>query len=108
MLMEQIFIVMAAPYYLASLRDMGFKTFAPWINEDYDIMPDPVERAVAVVTTLKSVLALDDDKFAQLLAQCRPILDHNRAVLTDRLRLEQVINTGVARAIETTWADRNL
>ena len=104
MLMEQIFIVMAAPYYLASLRDMGFKTFAPWINEDYDLMLDPVERALAVVTTLKDILALDDEEFAQLLDHCRPILDHNRAVLTDKGRLEQVINTGVAQAIETTWA----
>ncbi|CAB4241829.1 hypothetical protein UFOVP71_367 [uncultured Caudovirales phage] len=103
MLAEQIFFVMAAPFYLKCLREMGFQTFAPYVNEDYDTIADPDLRAVEMVRSLKQVLALDEPEFLVLLDRCRPVLEHNRRVLLDKTTLRQVINSDVARAIDNSW-----
>ena len=42
------FILMARPYSLKSLRDQGFKTFAPFIDESYDSIVDDHKRFEAI------------------------------------------------------------
>lgn len=103
MLLGQIFIVIAAPLYLESLRALGFQTFAPYINEEYDTIFDPVERAVAIAETVKSLTELPEDQFVQLLERCRPIIEHNRQLLLERDYLDRLISRPVARAIESSW-----
>jgi len=104
MMMGQIFIVMAAPLYLESLRSLGFKTFSPYIDEEYDLMMDPVERAFGVVNSIKKVIELDAVAFKELLDKCTPILEFNRALLHDKDKMEQLISHRVIRKIETFWA----
>jgi hypothetical protein len=104
MLMEQIFFVMAAPFYLQSMREMGFQTFDPFIDETYDTILEPLDRATEMVRSLKKVIKLDDKGFQQLLDNCRPILKHNKQLLNDPVTLETVINQRIARAIDKTWS----
>ena len=104
MLMEQIFFVMAAPFYLQSMREMGFQTFSPFIDETYDTILEPLDRADEMVRSLKKVIKLSDSDFQQLLDNCGPILKHNKQLLNDPLTLEKIINQKVAQAIDETWS----
>lgn len=102
-LMGQIFMPMAAPLYLQSLRDLGFKTFSPYVNEEYDLMMDPVERALGIVKSLETLLALDEVEFVKLLNECNPILEHNRQLLQDKTKMENLISKRVVAKIESEW-----
>lgn len=104
MMIGQIFIVMAAPLYLQSLRDLGFKTFGPFIDEEYDVMMDPVERAFGVARSIKKVIALTDTEFRALLKQCAPIVQHNRTLLHNKDLMEQLISRRAVRKIEQFWS----
>lgn len=103
MLLGQIFIVMAAPFYLQSIRKLGFKTFSPWINEEYDLIDDPVDRAVELVKTIKSITKLSDSEFGVLLEKCRPVLEHNKQILLDFSAINKLVSKQVVEAIEEHW-----
>lgn len=103
MLLGQIFIVMAAPLYLASLRKLGFKTFHPYIDEEYDLMMDPVERAVGIAKTIRKITQMSDSEFEQLLANCQPTIEHNRQLLHNRERMERLVSQQVVEKIESFW-----
>lgn len=103
MLMQQIFFIMAAPGYLKDMQDMGFATFDPYIDESYDSVLDPLERACEMVASLKSVVELSDLKFQRLLYQCEERVIHNKNLLCDKAKLEAMINSRVANAIEHSW-----
>jgi hypothetical protein len=103
MLHGQIFIPMAAPGYLQCLRELGFKTFAPYINEEYDLIADPIERAQSLVAVLKSLVALSAGQFDELLLKCKPIVEHNRRLINSKVELDRIISIRAAHAIETYW-----
>ena len=103
MLAKQIFFVMAAPGYLKCLRKMGFRTFAPYIDEEYDTITDPDLRALALVHSLNKVIDLNDIDFQALLNNCQPALEHNCCVLVNKSKLRQVINSKLAQAIDSSW-----
>jgi len=103
MLHGQIFLLAGAPGFLQQLRDYGFKTFSPYIDESYDDIDDPVERGITLVRTLKGIVKLSEADFAVLLLQCQPIIQHNRHLLTNKAFMDQLISTQVVEAIETLW-----
>ena len=103
MLMGQIFLVMAAPFYLQSLRELGFKTFAPYVNEEYDLCMNPMERATALVRSLRDITKLSEEDFGILLANCAPILEYNKQLLTNRNSMDHLVSDQVVRAIESHW-----
>ena len=102
-LMGQIFIPMAAPLYLQSLRELGFKTFSPYVDEEYDLMMDPIERAFGIVKSLKKIMLLDEVEFVKLLNDCNPILQHNQHLLQDKTKMENLISKRVVAKIESEW-----
>lgn len=103
MLLGQIFLVMASPYYLQALRKLGFKTFAPYIDETYDTIEDPIDRAIELVQVLRDILTLDFKDFVQLLKDCEPILIHNKRLLTKPSLINSIISKPVVDAIESYW-----
>lgn len=103
MLHGQVFLLAGAPGFLQKLRDCGFKTFSPYINESYDTIDDPIERGVELVKTLKGIVALDQSQFELLLDQCRPVIEHNRHLLTNKEFMDQLISQEVVNTIETLW-----
>jgi hypothetical protein len=103
MLLGQIFLAMAPPFYLKALRELGFRTFAPWINEEYDLITDHVERALELMRVLRSLVKLSDEQFANLLIQCKPAIEHNKQILMNTERINQLIGSKVIPAIEQYW-----
>ena len=71
------FIVAGLNGTLKYLRDVGYKTFHPIINEDYDLIVDDEERLQAIEKEVLRLATLDDDTWLQLQEQLKPIIDHN-------------------------------
>lgn len=103
MVAGQIFVVMASPYYLQGLQELGFKTFGPYINEMYDQITDNVDRAEAVAETIKDICSLSDNEFIELLEKCRPILEHNRRIVMSKEALTKLASLKAVSAIQDSW-----
>ena len=99
---QQIFLVLSGPYYLKGLRKLGFKTFAPYINEEYDLETDPVDRALMVTAELKRILSMNESEFATLLEQCKPIAEYNQVLLNDQAKMKATIARELVKTIEGT------
>ena len=71
----QLFVIIGAYKFLKRLRQMGFKTFAPYIDESYDDeidMESRVEKAVEAVR-----LFLDKPIDTDAMEHLQTIVDHN-------------------------------
>ena len=70
---------------LAHLRKMGFQTFAPHINEEYD---NPkysyMERYVRLINEVERLCSLDATEIDSLYRRCLPMVEHNFTVLESR------------------------
>jgi hypothetical protein len=103
MMHGQIFLLAGAPGFLRQLRDFGFKTFDEFIDESYDDIDDPIERGIALMQTLTSIVKLSDHEFSTLLDKCKIIVEHNRRLLTNKEFMDRLISTHVVSAIESHW-----
>ena len=72
------FIVYAAPGYLAMLRDMGFKTFSPFINEEYDLVDDDIKRFDMLKKEITRLNSYSIDELKVQAASMNEILEYNR------------------------------
>jgi hypothetical protein len=71
--------VLVAPYNsLSYLREYGFQTFAPYIDESYDLIEDPVARIEAVTRILLELQARSAAARADFWHSILPIVEHNR------------------------------
>ena len=71
------FILAGMPGSLKVLRDMGYKTFHPYINETYDSVIDDEMRAVAIAEEVERLCYLTDDAWIDMLYGLQHIVDHN-------------------------------
>ena len=74
---RQPFITVGAKGYMQVLRDQGYKTFHPYINEDYDSEPDDVQRLNMIVAEAKRLCAFTDSEWLTWKANVAPIVEHN-------------------------------
>ena len=78
------FIVFSTPYFLDDLRSLGYETYAPFINEDYDKEVDNHKRLNMIVTEIERISNLPADQYQELFANCLAVADRNRQRLLDR------------------------
>jgi len=71
------FMIYGVPGCLNWLHRHGYKTFHPLINEDYDIIQDPIIRKHAIINEMKRIAALSEVELNILLQQCQSIVEHN-------------------------------
>ena len=74
---KQPFMLLGAPGNLQYLKQYGFKTFNGIIDETYDHITDPYLRMQAVAKQLAWYCGLSKNKKAEIIKQCRPIVEHN-------------------------------
>jgi hypothetical protein len=72
------FLLCATAGSLQYLRDYGFKTFDSVINEDYDLISDPLSRLRAVIKTMKTIANWSNDEKQQKFAQMQKIAEFNK------------------------------
>lgn len=68
------FLVLSTPGFLEFLRTQGFKTFSPYIKEDYDSEPDMSKRVDLVLDSLEEAIHYGAERVYQ---KTRHILEHN-------------------------------
>lgn len=66
---------------LRVLRDFGYKTFHPWIDETYDTIVNDEDRLEAIADEIERLCKFTDDQWLAWQQNVRPIVEHNFAVL---------------------------
>jgi len=78
----QPFLYVGNYHSLRHLQDLGFKTFHPYINEDYDSEQDPEKRMAMIEQELKKLNDLTLEQVHELYYNVKDILVYNRNHLT--------------------------
>ena len=75
--LEMPFILVAPAGSLAYLREYGFETFSPYIDETYDTIEDPIGRMEAVTQILTEIQARSAAEKLELWQNLLPRVEHN-------------------------------
>jgi hypothetical protein len=72
------FILAAGPGSLAVLKNYGFETFDPWIDESYDTEADHQTRLNLIVKEMHRINSLSLEEKTTMIDQCRVIAQRNK------------------------------
>jgi hypothetical protein len=72
------FVAIAHPGTLKTLKTFGYKTFHPFIREDYDSIQDPYLRIEAVVSEIERLIHLNETEWGKIWPKLMSIALHNR------------------------------
>ena len=88
------FVVFAQPGFLKKLRDLGYKTFAPFIDETYDTIQDDKQRYEAVLKEITRLSALDAYESIDWTNEIKLIVEHNKYHFfsTERYNITDISN----------------
>lgn len=89
MLMKKPFISMCSKNHLIYLRQMGFRTFYEFWDEDYDGY-DPVTKFHHIVDLLNRLATIPKSKLQTMYANMTDILDHNYNLLIHKTYLTNI------------------
>jgi hypothetical protein len=78
------FIIASVPKTLELLKEIGYKTFHPWINESYDDELNDTSRLYQIALETKRLSELKGDDLINFLNGVRPIVEHNYNVLLNK------------------------
>jgi hypothetical protein len=73
------FMLLSGAGSMQLLRDHGFRTFSPWIDESYDTMTQPMDRIRAIQKEIDRLDSLDCQAWNDTLAGLNAIADANAA-----------------------------
>jgi len=79
------FIVVATPFFLESLKNLGYKTFDPFINEKYDLETDNVRRLELITDEIDRLSKLTNEEFNDIVNQCNKIAQYNKCLFLEHL-----------------------
>lgn len=81
----QPFILVNYAHSLKYLRELGYKTFHPYINEDYDNEEFDLRRIEKIYREINRLNQLSDEQYKDLMLELLPILTHNEQVYRNNL-----------------------
>lgn len=71
------FIVSSIPRFLEGLRELGYKTFHPYINESYDLIENEEERILAIMDEVERLCKMNDEETKKWLNSIQEITQYN-------------------------------
>lgn len=80
-LMRHPFILVTIPNSLQVLKNLGYKTFSPWINENYDLEMNDNKRMMMIVDEIERLSNLNDDELKLFLTAMIRICEYNHRKL---------------------------
>jgi hypothetical protein len=80
-LCKRPFIAASTPYFLKGLKQLGFKTFSPFIDESYDNIENDEDRKSSLLNEIKRIINLPEDERNYIITQCKDICEHNYQLL---------------------------
>lgn len=87
-LSKRMFVLVGAPKTLNWLQSLGFKTFSPFINEDYDDINDPTTRIIELINEIKRIGDMDIEYVKDNLIKYKDTLEHNFDLLKSLEKFE--------------------
>ena len=78
------FIAFSTPYFLEDVRQLGFETFSPYINESYDLETDNQKRLNMIVDEIERITTLPSNKYHTLVENCHSIAVRNQQKLLSK------------------------
>jgi hypothetical protein len=85
-MMNHPFIIVSLPGSLEVLKDLGYKTFSPWINESYDQEKNDLERMLMIIDEIKRLSNLPPTELEAFLIAAKQICSYNYNVLKNRTK----------------------
>jgi hypothetical protein len=82
--MRHPFILLSTPHFLKTLRDNGYKTFHPYINESYDSINDDETRMLAIIDEITRLSEFTDEQWIEFTHNIREVVEHNANVLKSK------------------------
>lgn len=82
--MRHPFIIASTPNFLVKFKELGYKSFSPYINEDYDNEPDDAVRMMMIVKEIERLSTLSTEELEEFLVAMREICEHNYNLLMSR------------------------
>lgn len=93
LILGQPFVVFGGLGFLKHLKNLGFQTFSPWIDESYDDIENNIQRVDAIVDAVKQFADLNTDQQLDILEKIKPATEHNRRLVLDyRWILDPLVN----------------
>ena len=86
-------------YLIKILKELGFKTFHPFIDESYDREPDNLKRFNMIINEFKRLCEMNISDLHNLYWQLSDTLIHNQNTYYEKAfplsenRIEDVLNT---------------
>jgi len=71
------FVIWGYPRTLKAIKYLGYQTFSPWINEEYDEIDNYEDRMVAVREEVLRLKSMSLDEHQKMREEMMPILNHN-------------------------------
>jgi hypothetical protein len=71
------FIIYGVFNSLVWLHKLGYKTFHPFINEEYDTICDDTLRKQAIIEEMKRISSMNSEELTHLLENCKGIIEYN-------------------------------
>jgi len=78
------FIAFSTPYFLEDVRQLGFETFSPYIDESYDTETDNLKRLNMIVDEIERITNLSADEYNALVESCHFIAVRNQQKLLSK------------------------
>lgn len=80
------FIILSVPYFLKHLKNMGLKTFHPFINEDYDNEVDDMKRFRMIVDEINRLCNFTNDEWIVWQENVKEIVEYNFDFLYNHIK----------------------
>lgn len=83
---KQPFILVGSAGSLEFLRELGYKTFHPFIDESYDLEKDDAKRMEMIVNEIERICNLDQSQLKELSVRVKDICYYNYKILTSKIK----------------------
>lgn len=78
------FILYGSPFTLKVLKELGFRTFHPFIDESYDEIISPQKRAISIFNEIKRLCRMSENEIHDWFLGLKDILIHNRELIYEK------------------------
>lgn len=84
------FIMLNRPHALSFLRKMGYKTFHPFINEEFDAVDDCERRLIMIVDEVERLCKQTPEEWSIWQRNVKGIVEHNYKIFTSKSREDYI------------------
>ena len=90
MLYKHPFILLCDPYSLPLLKQIGYKTFHPYIDESYDNEPNDVKRLKMILNEVNRLCNLTELELFEFIDKVKEITIYNHNLLINKPNFSHV------------------